>query len=93
MKRLIAALVSAIIICTLCVAQGEGRVRGNVFREESMGLTYEFPEEFSPKVVENKKLFGNDATGRERMILTLWDTPQRGGALRMAFLYDAKAAE
>jgi hypothetical protein len=24
------------------------------------------------------------------MILTLWDTPQRGGALRMAFLYDTK---
>lgn len=90
MKRLIGALVSAIIICTLCVAQGESSVRGNVFREESMGLTYEFPERFSPKVVENKKLFGHDTTGRERMILTLWDTPQRGGALRMAFLYDTK---
>ena len=32
----------------------------------------------------------SEARGRERFILTLWDTPQRGGALRMAFLYDAK---
>jgi hypothetical protein len=45
---------------------------------------------FSPKVDENHKLFGHDTTGRERMILTLWDPPQRGGALRMAFLYDTK---
>jgi hypothetical protein len=90
MRRFIGASVSAIVICTLCVAQGKGSVRGNVFREESMGLTYEFPEKFSPKVDENHKLFGHDTTGRERMILTLWDPPQRGGALRMAFLYDTK---
>jgi hypothetical protein len=90
MSRLIAALVGAAIICTLCVAQDKGSVRGSVFREEGMGLTYQFPEKFSPKVGENDKLFGHDTTGRERMILTLWETPQPGGALRMAFLYDTK---
>jgi len=55
-----------------------------------MGLTYEFPEKFSPKVGEEMPKPFRDATGRERFVLTLWDTPQRGGALRMAFLYDTK---
>ena len=90
MRRFIGVFVSAIILFTLSFAQGKSSVRGNVFREEGMGLTYEFPERFRPKVEENKKLFGDDASGRERMILTLWDSPERGDALRMAFLYDAK---
>ncbi|MGB8010005.1 MAG: hypothetical protein WCF68_00205 [Terriglobales bacterium] len=55
-----------------------------------MGLTYEFPEKFSPKVGDEMPRPFRDARGRERFILTLWDTPQRGGALRMAFLYDTK---
>jgi hypothetical protein len=78
------------LLCPTCVGQGRGSVDGNVFRETTMGLTYEFPEKFSPKVGENDKLFGHDTTGRERMILTLWETPQPGGALRMAFVYDTK---
>ena len=78
------------LLCPLSMGQEGGTVHGNVFREAALGMTYEFPEKFSPKVAENKKLFGNDTTGRERMILTLWETPESGGALRMAFLYDAK---
>jgi hypothetical protein len=55
-----------------------------------MGLTYEFPEKFSPKVESETPAPFRDATRRERMILTLWDMPQRSGALRMSFLYDTK---
>jgi hypothetical protein len=65
-------------------------VHGNVFREATMGLTYEFPEKLSPKVGSEMPQPFRDATGRERFILTLWDTPQQGAALRMAFLYDTK---
>jgi len=78
------------LLCPICVGQAAGTVHGNVFREASMGLTYEFPEKFSPKVGSQMPKPFRDATGRERFILTLWDTPERGGALRMAFLYDTK---
>jgi len=53
-----------------------------------MGLTYEFPEKFSPKLEAEIPI--HDSTGREHMILALWDTPQRSGAPKMAFLYDTK---
>ena len=76
--------------CPACLGQGRSSVHGDVFREATMGLTYEFPGEFSPKVESETPTPFRDATRSERMILTLWDTPQRGGALRMAFLYDTK---
>ncbi len=78
------------LLCLTCAGQEKGRVQGNVFREAVMGLTYEFPEKFSPKVESKTPTPFRDATGREHMILTLWDRPQQGGALRMAFLYDTK---
>jgi hypothetical protein len=86
----LAVFVCLSLLCTMCRGQGRGTVHGNVFREATMGLTYEFPEKFSPKVESKTPTPFRDATGRELMILTLWDTPQRGGALRMAFLYDTK---
>ncbi len=91
MRRFVGSLVvGGLLLSALCVAQSKGSIRGNVFREESIGLTYEFPENFSPKVGDKMPKPFRDATGRERFILTLWDTPERGGALRMAFLYDTK---
>jgi hypothetical protein len=84
------AWICALLLCSFCSAQGSGGIHGNVFREDGMGLTYEFPAKFSPKVESKTPTPFRDATGRERMILTLSDTPQRGGALRMAFLYDTK---
>jgi hypothetical protein len=84
------AWICVLLLCSFCNAQGSGSIRGNVFREDGTGLTYEFPEKFSPKVGDEMPRPFRDATGRERFILTLWDTPQRGGALRMAFLYDTK---
>ena len=77
-----------LLLRTTCVAQGKASVHGNVFREAAMGLTYEFPEQFSPKLEPEIPI--HDSTGREHMILALWDTPQRNGAPRMAFLYDTK---
>jgi hypothetical protein len=88
MKLSIKSLVSALLLCMLCIAQDKGSIRANVFREESMGLTYEFPKEFSPKIGTEMPAPFRKAKGRERFILTLWDAPQRGSALRMAFLYD-----
>ena len=76
--------------CRACLGQGGDSVHGNVFREAAMGLTYEFSEKFCPKVGDEMPKPFRDASGRERFILTLWDTPQRGGALRMAFLYDTE---
>jgi hypothetical protein len=75
------------LLCATCLGQ-TGRVHGNVFREAAIGLTYEFPEKFSPKVGNEMPQPFRSAKGRERFILTLWDPTQRGGALRMAFLYD-----
>ena len=76
------------LLCTTCVGQAKGSVHGSLFREAAMGLTYEFPQKFSPKV--ESEIPSRDRTGRERMILALWDTPQRSGQPRMAFLYDTK---
>ena len=92
MRREFALLVFVCLslLCPICVGQAAGTVHGNVFREAAIGLTYEFPEKFSPKVGSQMPKPFRDATGRERFILTLWDTPERGGALRMAFLYDTK---
>ncbi len=73
-----------------CMGQGTSSVHGNVFRESALGLTYELPEGFSCKVGSEMPLPFRNATGRERFILTLWDPPQQGGALRMALLYDTK---
>jgi hypothetical protein len=84
------AWICALLLCSFCGAQESGGIHGNVFREDGMGLTYEFPEKFSPKVGSEMPPPFRNATGREHFILTLWDAPQSGGALRMAFLYDSK---
>jgi hypothetical protein len=69
------------------VGQAKGNVHGNVFREPTLGLTYEFSEKLSPEVEGKSPIHGSE---REHVILTLWEAPQHRGALRMAFLYDTK---
>jgi hypothetical protein len=50
MRRKIALLfVGLFLWCPVVVGQEVGRVHGNVFREATMGLTYEFPEKFTRK--------------------------------------------
>jgi hypothetical protein len=93
MRRLAGVVLSicALLLCSLCNAQATWSINSNVFRENSLGLTYEFPETFRPKVGSEMPVsFHGDANGRERFILTLWDATDSGGALRMAFLYDTK---
>ena len=75
------------LMCLACMGQTKGSVHGNVFRQAAMGLTYEFPEKFNSKIEGKSPIQGSQ---REQMILTLWDAPKAGGALRMAFLYDTK---
>ena len=84
----LAVFVCLSLVCPTCLGQGRGSVHGDVFREAAIGLTYEFPQKFSPKV--ESEIPSRDPTGRERMILALWDTPERSGQPRMAFLYDTK---
>ena len=76
------------LLCATSVGQQKGSVHGNVFREAAMGLTYEFPQQFSAKV--EREITSRDRTGREHMILALWDTRERSGQPRMSFLYDTK---
>lgn len=71
-----------------CFGQAEDGVHGHVFRNNALGLTYSFPEQFSPKV--ESEISPQDPSGREHIILALWDTPDRAGTPRMSFLYDRK---
>ena len=56
-----------------------------------MGISYSLPEYLYPKL--EKEIGKQDATGREHMILALWDTPGRSGTPRMSFLHDSKARD
>jgi hypothetical protein len=80
--------VCLLLFCPAGVSQAKGNVHGSVFREASLGLTYSFPEQFSPSV--ESEIPSRDPSGREHMILALWATTQRSGEPRMAFLYDTK---
>jgi hypothetical protein len=85
-SRLILALACLFSISLIiCVGQ---TVDGHIFRSEKIGLTYAFPENFSAKV--ESELPMHDSTGREHMILALWNSPERSGSPRMSFLYDTK---
>ena len=88
--------VVAVLVCVvtsnpviLRAGAGEDGVRGHTFRNNALGLTYNFPEKFFARIESEMNL--KDATGREHTILALWDTPERTGAPRISFLYDRKA--
>ena len=88
-SRILVALLCSIVTCVIvCAGQAEEGVHGHVFRSDAIGLTYTFPEKFSPKV-ENE-IRPQDPSGREHVILALWNTPERTGVPRMALLYDRK---
>jgi hypothetical protein len=50
-------------------------------------MTYSVPKKFSAKVEAD---LPQDPSGREHVILALWDTSERAGIPRMAFLWDTK---
>jgi hypothetical protein len=84
------SLLCLILTCVIiCAGQSEDGVRGHVFRSDALRLTYTFSEKLAPMVEsEMPPTFRSDPNGREDLILALWDTPERTGTPRMAFLYD-----
>lgn len=87
-SRILVAVSCLVVTCVIvCAGQAEEGVHGHVFRSDAIGLTYTFPEKFSPKVENELPRF---QSSREHVVLALWDTPARTGAPRMTFLYDRK---
>jgi hypothetical protein len=68
-------------------AQESNVLLGHVFHSDSVPLTFKLPEKLFPKVESEMR---QDPSGREHVILALWDAPERAGIPRMAFLYDTK---
>jgi hypothetical protein len=86
--RLIAAMPCLIATCAMFCAGQTASVHGHIFHDDTLGLTYTFPEQFSAKIESEMPM--QDRSGREHMILALWNTSDRSGSPRMAFLYDRK---
>jgi hypothetical protein len=81
------SLFTVLTLIFLCSGQTGSGVQGHVFRSDTIGLTYTFPDRFHAKV---EREMPQDPSGREHVILALWDKPSREGVPRMAFLYDTK---
>jgi hypothetical protein len=91
-SQILIALSYLLVACVIvCAGQVEEGVGGHVFRSDEVGFNYSFPEKFSAKV-ENE-IRPQDPSGREHVILALWNTPERTGVPRMAFLYDKKVRQ
>jgi hypothetical protein len=69
-------------------AQTKDGVNNDVFRSNSLGLTYTYPVTLNAKT--EREIPSQDPTGREHIILALWSTPERAGVPRIALLYDSK---
>jgi hypothetical protein len=77
--RLNLALLCLLATSTLvCAGQSSGSIHGHIFRSDALGLTYTFPENFSAKV--ESEIPSADPSGREHMILQLWNSPDRDRA-------------
>ena len=87
--RIVAALACLSLSCVVRCTGQDGTVRGHVFRSDTLGLTYTFPDRFFPRV-ESEMLQRRDPSGREHVILAFWKAPERLGIPRMAFLHDTK---
>lgn len=83
----IGAMSSILCLVVLCSGQTNERVEGHVFRSDAIGLTYTFSPDFSAKTA--REIPGSD-TAVERMLLVLWDNPNRAGSPRISLLYDKK---
>jgi len=85
-----------LVVCLLlkcaiqCMGQAGDSVSGHIFHSDIMGITYAFPERFYSKVESEMVQQPRDPSGREHVVLALWDAPERVGIPRMAFLHDTK---
>jgi hypothetical protein len=80
-------LIGAAVLVAAATAQVKS-VAGQPFRNDSIGLDYAIPSFLVP-APENE--LPRDPTGRELVILALWDSPRRTPTPRVVFLYDTKA--
>jgi hypothetical protein len=72
---------------TAIPAQENNGIVGHVFHSDTVPLTFRFSEKLFPKLESEMP---QDSSGREHLILALWDAPERIGIPRMAFLYGTK---
>jgi hypothetical protein len=79
--------VSAVVLIAAATAQVKS-VTGRPFRKENIGLSYAIP---STLIQSPENELPKDPTGREHVILALWDNPRRTPTPRVVFLYDTKA--
>lgn len=73
----------------VCAAQTTDGIQGHTFRDNKIGLSYNFPESLSAEV-ETTMPWRGPRSDREHMILALWSTAEHNGAPRIAFLHDTK---
>jgi len=78
-----------LILAFLGTATGQVKtsLTGRTFKNDNIGLTYTFPEAFTP---EPEDQLPQDPKGREHIILALWDKPRHTPIPRIVFLYDTK---
>jgi hypothetical protein len=82
----------ALVCLILRASPVDDGVHEHVFRNNAIGLTYTIPENLFPKSESEIRAAGIhlDPTGREHIVLAMWNTPERSGIPRIAFLYDTK---
>src|SRR5438128_4653165 len=75
------------ILAALCRAQTKSPVSGHTFRNEDISLTWTFPETLVPEVPDR---LPRDPSGRERILLALWDNAEKTPVPLIVFLWDTK---
>lgn len=85
-RRGLSCLIALVVI--VCSSQAAERVSGNIYRNDAIGLDFAIPFHFSPKV--ESEIHPQDPSGREHVFLALWQSAERTGVPRMAFLYDSR---
>lgn len=79
-----------ILLFLLLLGNAAGQVKnsleGRTFRNDEIGFTYTFPAGFTAWPEDKVP---QDATGREHVLLALWNSARSTPVPRMVFLYDA----
>lgn len=76
-----------LIWAALCHTQTKSPVSGHMFRNEDIGLEWTFPETLAPGAPDQ---LPRDPSGRERILLALWDKAQKTPVPLIVFLWDTR---